>query len=124
MKPTTDSGAHTGLSVTTPEDLAQRYPAVPLHPGITVYPTRWSTPDAGRTERLPREAYIHMVEGARWPEPDMHRDSSAVVLVLLGLLEDEHGFYAPGTRIEAAPGTIHIPRTETGCLLYALYPDR
>lgn len=112
-----------GFSVTTPEELEERYPGILLHPGITAHPVRWTSP-ADSADPVPREAYVRFEPGAAYPESDVHADSSETVLVLLGLLQDEHGVYAPGTLVHGERGSSHTPSSPTGCLLYVTFPDR
>ena len=123
MTITADTRVRPGFRVTTAEDLEQHYPAVPLYPGITAYPVTWTTPTDG-SDPLPREAFVKFAPGAEYPDLDTHTDSAEVVLVLLGLLEDEGGSYTPGTRIEGVRGSSHTPKSPTGCLLYVMFPDR
>jgi anti-sigma factor ChrR (cupin superfamily) len=114
---------HPDFSVTTPEDLEERYPGIPLYPGITAHPVRWTSP-TDSADPAPREAYVRFEPGAAYPEPDVHADSAETVLVLLGLLQDEYGAYAPGTLVHGERGSAHTPRSDTGCLLYVRFPDR
>lgn len=44
------------------------------------------------------------------------------IFVLRGELEDEHGRYPTHTWLRFAPGTVHHPRSTSGCLLYVCSP--
>lgn len=94
---------------------------IELFDGITAYPTVWSVPDP---DPLPVEAYVHFRPGAAYPVLDQHLDSSETVLVLDGVLQDENGTYVAGTRIHGRRGSQHTPRSDTGALLYVIFPDR
>ncbi|MEU2086530.1 cupin domain-containing protein [Streptomyces albus] len=106
------------ISVTGPDDASLSL--VELYDGITAYVTVWSA----APERRPVEAYLQFSPGAAFLLPEKHTDSSKTVLLLEGVLQDEHGSYGPGTRMQCAIGTEHTPRSDTGALAYVIYPER
>lgn len=112
------------ISVTGPDDDALS--AIELYDGITAYVTVWSAPSSSpqTPESRPVEAYVQFSPGAAFPVPEQHLDSSKTVLLLEGVLQDEHGSYEPGTRMQCAVGTEHTPRSDTGALAYVIYPER
>jgi len=54
--------------------------------------------------------------GAKYPHHD-HPDGEEI-LVLDGMLIDEHGTYGPGSWHRSPPGSEHAPWSKDGCLLY------
>lgn len=47
-----------------------------------------------------------------------HHPQGEEILVLDGILQDEHGIYPAGTYIKNPPGSHHTPFTEAGCTLF------
>ncbi|WP_405824519.1 cupin domain-containing protein [Streptomyces sp. NBC_00838] len=128
MMPNTDSAptiepAVPGFNVTRPEDLGFRIEPIHVHPGIRAYPLRYICPEDGGPD-IPSEMIVDFDAGCGYPVPDVHA-TCEVVTVLWGELEDDSpdGTYGPGTRIEAAAGTSHTPRSVTGCRLLVTFPD-
>lgn len=108
------------IRITGPDDDALS--SIELYDGVTAYVTVWSSEPAPQPRYV--EAYVQFSPGAAYPVPDQHFDSSKTVLVLEGVLLDEHGSYGPGTRFHGDVGAEHTPRSDTGALVYVLYPDR
>ncbi|WP_326688739.1 MULTISPECIES: cupin domain-containing protein [unclassified Streptomyces] len=94
-----------------------------LYPGVTAQVINWTSPADG-ADPLPREAYVRFAPGHGYTEPDHHGDSSEIVVVVEGELQDEGGTYPVGSRVHGARGSTHTPRSETGCLLYVMFPER
>lgn len=56
-------------------------------------------------------------------QPDTHFDSHThefgeEILVLEGVLSDEHGDYPAGTYVMNPPGSSHAPRSDSGCVIF------
>ncbi|SES38494.1 cupin domain-containing protein [Streptomyces qinglanensis] len=100
-----------------------RIDPVELYPGVTAHVLDWTSPADG-SDPLPREAYVRFAPGSGYPEPDHHGDTSEIVVVVDGELQDEAGSYPVGSRIRGAQGSTHTPRSEQGCLLYVYFPQR
>jgi len=96
---------------------------IELFPGVTAQVVDWTSPADG-SDPLPREAYVRFAPGSGYTEPDHHGDSSEIVVVLEGELQDEAGSYPAGSRVRGAQGSTHTPRSEQGCLLYVYFPQR
>jgi anti-sigma factor ChrR (cupin superfamily) len=59
---------------------------------------------------------LRLAPGVRLPSLEM--PGGEELLVLEGMLEDEHGAHGAGTWIRFPAGARHTPHTATGCLLY------
>ncbi|MBO8189824.1 cupin domain-containing protein [Streptomyces spirodelae] len=114
--------ARPGFQVVESETRGRIEP-IELYPGVTAQVVDWTDPADG-SDPLPREAYVRFAPGSGYTEPDHHGDSSEIVVVLEGELQDEGGSYPVGTRIRGAKGSTHTPRSEQGCLLYVFFPQR
>jgi anti-sigma factor ChrR (cupin superfamily) len=86
------------------------------HPGVRFLTLRYDR-ESGAGAVL-----IEMAPGASYPR---HRHTAGEdVLVLEGeLIIGEHRL-GPGEYLYAPPGSVHAPRSDKGCLLFATYPGR
>ena len=79
-------------------------------------------PDANDTRALaeqPSAALIRYRPGAKVPLH--HHDGYEHIIVLSGSQSDESGTYEQGTCIINPPGSSHSVRSETGCLVLAIW---
>lgn len=62
--------------------------------------------------------------GSGYTEPAPHADSSEIVVVVEGELQNEAGSYSGGNTVHGERGSTHSLLSETGCLLYVMFLER
>jgi anti-sigma factor ChrR (cupin superfamily) len=77
-------------------------------PGVEVLPLHRH---AGEHISLLRLAPNAVLESIAYPQ-------GAEIMVLAGMLSDEHGDHPPGTWLRYPPGSAHTPSSRPGCTLY------
>jgi len=91
---------------------------------IDTHRAPWQAGEAEGVEVMPlyerpdeRVLLMRLAPGTRCPRHE--HPGGEEILVLDGVLEDEHGRYGKGTWLRNPPGSAHAPQSAEGCVLYA-----
>lgn len=100
--------------------LADRGPFFPLWPGVDLLPLYGFDAQGAPVNRAePSAAFIRYQPGARVPEHA--HPGYEHIFILRGSQSDHLGEYTAGTCVMSPPGSRHAVRSESGCLVLAIW---
>ena len=103
--------------------LRQIVPADQTHVCIDTTAGTWTPGDVTGMQVMPLHEFraervsLVRLEPNTWCNPQGYPEGGEIY-VLSGVLADEHGAYPEGTWIRSPPGSVHTPKSESGCTYY------
>ncbi len=91
-------------------------PAREIFPGIRMHDVWQGTNGA-------KAIVMEIDAGARFATLDFHSPGPEEVFVVSGVFNDGVHDYQAGTFIHNPAGSAHVPQSESGCVIFALFPE-
>lgn len=91
-------------------------PATEIFPGVTKR-------DLWRGANGAKALVLEFAPGSMFTELDEHYPGPEEVFVVSGVFNDGEQDYPAGSFVHSPTGSIHLPQSRTGCVLFVFFPE-